>query len=129
MMRFRLTLAVACIGVSLAGATQHATTPTRVKPSNEFKVKNGSGETAVRSSVPPVRATGSSAKSLQDIERRTPTGSVSHSSKKTPAAALPPERNKANAKINFKASGTAKNSGLVRQSANPLSGRMKQKGQ
>lgn len=127
-MRFRLTLLAGFIAVSLIGVAQQSKTPTRVRPSNEFKVKTGSGEDAMRSSAPPMRATGSPAKELESIERRSPTGSVSRSSRKTPAAVLPPEHDRPASKINFKANGGAKNPGLVKQGANPLGGRMRDKG-
>lgn len=127
-MRFRLTLLAGFIAVSLIGVAQQSKAPTRVKPSNTFKVKTGSGEDVVRSSAPPPRVAGSSVKDLQNIERRTPTGSVSRTSRKTPAAVLPPEHDKPNPKINFKANGGAKNPGLVKQGANPLGGRLKNKG-
>ncbi len=127
-MRFGLTLLAASIAVSSIAVAQQTTTPTRVKPSNEFKVKTGSGEDVMRSSSPPPRATVPPGKDLENIERNTPKGSVSRSSKKVPAAVLPPEHDKPTPKINFKANGAAKNSGLVRQGANPLAGRLKDKG-
>ncbi len=129
MMRFWLTLVVGFIGVSLIGAAQQTTTLPRVKSPNEFKVKTASGDDVIRSSAPPLRVTGSSAKDLENIERQTPTGSASHSSKRTSAAGLPSEHDRPTPKINFKANGTPKNSGLVRPGGNPLAGRMRQKGQ
>jgi hypothetical protein len=128
-MRFRLILLmVGFVGVSLIGVAQQSAMPPRVKSSNEFKV-NAQGGNGTRSSAPPVRVTGSaSAKNLESIERQTPTGSASRSSKKVRAAALPPEHVKPTPKINFKANGDAKNPGLVHQRANPLAGRLKDKG-
>jgi len=127
-MRFAFTLLAGFLGVSLIGVAQQTASPTRVKPSNEFKVKTQSEDT-MRSSAPPLRATGpASIKNLESIERRTPTGSATRSSKKMPASVLPPEPEKPNQRIKFGANGGAKNSGLVRQSANPLVGRLRGRG-
>jgi len=125
-MRFRLILAAGVVGVSLIGVAQQSAMPPRVKSSNEFKVNTQGGDTT-RSSAPPARGTGSAAaKNLESIERQMPTGSASR--RKTPAAVLPPEHQKPAPKINFKANGGAKNPGLARQPANPLAGRLKDKG-
>ena len=124
-MRFRLTFLAGFMAVSLISVAQQST---RVGPSTEFKVKSGSGNNVMRSSAPPVRVTGTSTKDLESIERRTPTGSVSRSPRKTQAAALPPEHDKPAAKINFKPNAGAKNPGTARQAGNPLAGRLRDKG-
>ena len=124
-MRFRLTLAAGFLAVSLIAVAQQST---RVSPSNEFKVNNGSGKDVMHSSAPPVRVTGTSTKDLESIERRTPTGSVSHPARKAPAAALPAEHGRPAAKIDFKPNANGKAPGLSKQSTNPLAGRLRGKG-
>ena len=126
-MRFSLAVGIVVAGISVSVVAQQNDT---------FKVKHSAPEKAPKSNVSiaktagPATASSSTSKDLQNLERQTAKASVPPRSaaNKTPKPTL--VKDKPTPPINFGGTGgkgAPKTAGMTNQSANPLSGRIKQK--
>jgi hypothetical protein len=122
------------MSISLNGLAQQSST-LKVKHSNPEKLKQSAPLSLGKSNGAGTTASAANAKDLQALEHQSaikgPSAAAGSKASAQPAGkksatAPPPLKDKANPPINFGASPTAKNSGLVSKGPDPYKGRLRE---